>query len=89
MCSRLTDTHTPAARRNRATTFNPKRPGYRDCMERAATNTTCVACDRCSDDPDREGWHFFSDGADEHYALCSACARSRTTARVAQALFSK
>jgi hypothetical protein len=58
-------------------------------MERAAADTTCVACDRWSDDPDREGWHFFSDGADEQYALCSECARSRTTARVAHALFAK
>jgi hypothetical protein len=58
-------------------------------MEQAATNATCVACDRRSDDPDREGWHVFSDGADEQYALCSECARSRTTGRVALALFAK
>jgi hypothetical protein len=36
----------------------------------------CLACERQSEDADREGWHVFSDGADEEYALCPVCARA-------------
>ena len=58
-------------------------------MKQEATSAACVACERRSDEPDREGWHFFSDGADDEYALWSDCARSRATARVAHVLFMK
>jgi len=49
----------------------------------------CVNCQQLSDRPGLDGWHIFGDGAEEEYALCSNCARSRATARVAHALFSQ
>ena len=48
---------------------------------------TCVNCQQLSDEPELDGWHIFSDGADEEYALCARCARARATRRLAFALF--
>jgi hypothetical protein len=45
--------------------------------------TPCFLCERETQDADRDGWHIFSDGADEQYALCCDCARARATHRVA------
>ena len=54
---------------------------------RLGSSTTCVACERHSGEPDLEGWHLFSDGADEQYALCAECARARARRYVAKKLF--
>jgi hypothetical protein len=49
--------------------------------------STCVVCKRHSSKPDLDGWHIFSDGADEQYALCNECARARARRHVARVLF--
>ena len=69
-----------ATLRNGRITFNGEPDGQRRSVEPHTTADTCVSCDRHSDDPDREGWHVFSDGADEQYALCPDCARPRAGA---------
>jgi hypothetical protein len=40
--------------------------------------TTCVSCEQRTDDPDRDGWHVFSDGSDEQHVVCADCAATQT-----------
>ena len=58
-----------------------------DDKHRHGSSATCVLCKRHSNEPDLDGWHVFSDGADEQYALCADCARARARRHIARTLF--
>jgi hypothetical protein len=49
-------------------------------VRRLASSTVaeCVNCERRTEDPDRDGWHVFSDGADERHVVCADCAAATT-----------